>query len=108
MDDGKVVYYLELWRDWMKQSNHKLGYKSKSTGFNTGGIHSFEDMADEQDIKSAQIVDSCIDDLNAIERTSINVRWLGEQTLVNPIMIDTHYNVALSKLSKKLSEKGLY
>lgn len=108
MDEGKVIYYIELWQSYMKQNNHKLGYKSKSTGFHTGGIHSFDDLADEQDIRSAQIVDSCIDDLNAIERTAINVRWLGEATLVNQIMIDMHYNIALSKLSKKLTEKGLY
>lgn len=108
MDDGKVAYYLELWSDWMKGHDSKLGYKKKSSGFLTGGIHSVEDWEEEGDVKSAQIVDSCIDDLNAIERTAINVRWLGEKTLVNPIMIDVHYGVAVSKLSKKLSEKGLY
>jgi len=108
MDEGKVIWYLELWADWMKAHDNGLGYKKKSSGFLTGGIHSVEDWEEEGDVKSAQIVDKCIDDLNAIERTAINVRWLGEKTLVNPIMIDVHYGVAVSKLAKKLQEKGLY
>ena len=108
MNEGKVSYYLEIWSEWMRGNNSGLGFKSKSPGFITGGISSVEDWEEEGDAKSAQIVDSCIDDLNAIERTSINVRWLGEKTLVNPIMIDVHYGVAVSKLAKKLQEKGLY
>ena len=108
MEEGKVSYYLELWADWMKAHDSGLGYKKKSSGFLTGGIHSVEDWEEEGDNTSAQIVDKCIDDLNPIDRTSINVRWLGERTLVNPIMIDVHYGVAVSKLAKKLQEKGLY
>ena len=108
MDEGKVSYYLELWAKWMKADSHKLGYNTKSTGFLTGGIHSVEDWEEEGDAASAQIVDKCIDSLSPIERTSINVRWLGEQTLINKIMIDTHYDVAVSKLAKKLQERGLY
>lgn len=108
MDEGKVIFYLELWSDWMKEDNPKLGYKTKSSGFMSGSIHSFDDLEDEVNNKSAQIVDKCIDDLSPIERTAINVRWLGERTLVNPIMIDVHYGVALSKLAKKLQDKGLF
>ena len=108
MDEGKVIYYLEIWQEYMQSHDSKLGYKKKSSGFLTGGIHSVEDWEEEGDIKSAQIVDKCIDDLSPIQRTAINVRWLGEKTLINPIMIDVHYGAALSKLSTKLQEKGLY
>jgi len=108
VDSGKVIYYLELWRDYMKQDNLKLGYKTKSSGFLTGSIHSFDDLEDEVDNKAAQTVDKCIDDLSTIEKTAIYVRWMGEKTLVNPIMIDMHYDIALSKLAKKLPEQGLY
>jgi hypothetical protein len=108
MDNGKVAYYLDLWRSYMKHDNMKLGYKTKSSGFLTGSIHSFEDLEDEVDNKSAKTVDKCIDDLSTIERTAIYVRIMGEKTLVNPIMIDMHYDIALSKLAKKLPEQGLY
>ena len=108
MDEGKVIFYLELWSDWMKADNPKLGYKTKSSGFMSGSIHSFEDLEDEVDNSSARLVDKCIDDLSPIEKTAIYVRWLNEVSLVNPIMIDVHYGVALSKLAKKLQDKGLY
>jgi hypothetical protein len=108
MDSGKVSYYLDIWKEYMKPFSHKLGYKTKSSGFLTGGIHSVEDWENEGDSQIGPIVDTCIDDLNAIEKTSIYVRWLGEVTLVNPIMIETHYNVAIAKLAKKLQDKGLY
>ena len=108
MDIGQVSHYLDIWRDWMKSYNPKLGYKTKSSGFLTGSIHSFDDLEDEVDTKAAQTVDKCIDDLSTIERTAIYVRWMGEKTLVNPIMIDMHYEIALNKLAKKLPEQGLY
>lgn len=108
MDESKVIYYLEIWQEYMRSHDSKLGYKKKSSGFLTGGISSVEDWEEDGDIKSAQIVDKCIDDLNPIERTSVNVRWLGERTLINPIMIDTHYGVALSKLAIKLQDNGLF
>lgn len=108
MEESKVIYYLEIWQEYMRSHDNKLGYKKKSSGFLTGGISSVEDWEEDGDIKSAQIVDKCIDDLNPIERTSVNVRWLGERTLINPIMIDTHYGVALSKLAIKLQENGLF
>ena len=108
MESSQVLHYLDIWRTWMKHDNLKLGYKTKSSGFLTGSIHSFEDLEDEVDSKAAQTVDKCIDDLSTIERTAIYVRWMGEATLVNPIMIDMHYDIALSKLAKKLPEQGLY
>jgi hypothetical protein len=108
MESSQVLHYLDIWRDWMKSYNLKLGYKTKSSGFLTGSIHSFDDLEDEVDNKAAQTVDKCIDDLSTIERTAIYVRWMGEKTLVNPIMIDMHYDIALSKLAKKLPEQGLY
>lgn len=109
MDEGQVLYYLDIWKDYMQSmGSGKLGYPSKSAGFLSGGIHSVEDLEDSIDVSTAQIVDKCIDALSPIERTAINVRWLNERTLINPIMIDTHYGVAVSKLEKKLQEKGLY
>ena len=109
MQESKVIYYLEIWQDYMQpKKNHGLGYPSRSMGFSDSGIHSAEDWEESGDSIAGPIVDAAIDSLNAIEKTAIYVRWLGEKTLVNPIMIDVHYGVALSKLAKKLQDKGLY
>ena len=43
-----------------------------------------------------------------LSKTAVHVRILGEVTLINPIMIDVHYEAALEKLAKKLQERGLY
>lgn len=109
MDEGRVVYYLEIWRDWMQpKKNNGLGYPSRSMGFGDSGIHSAEDWEEAGDSIAGPAVDAAIESLSTIERTAIYVRWLGEKTLINPIMIDVHYEAAISRLAKKLQEKGLY
>lgn len=109
MNETRVIYYLEIWRDWMKpKQNNGLGYPSRSMGFGDSGIHSTEDYEESQDSVAGPAVDAAIEDLKGIEKTAIYVRWMGEKTLINPIMIDTYYGVAISKLSKKLQERGLY
>lgn len=109
MDDGRVIYYLEIWRDWMHpRKNNGLGYPSKSMGFGDSGIHNTDDWEESSDSIAGPAVDASIESLNAIEKTAIYVRWMGERTLVNPIMIDVHYGVAINKLAIKLQEKGLF
>ena len=109
MDEGRVVYYLEIWRDWMQpKKNNGLGYPSRSMGFGDSGIHSTEDYEESQDLVAGPAVDACIESLSDIEKTAVNVRWLAERTLINPIMIDLHYGIAVTKLAKKLQDKGLY
>lgn len=109
MDEGRVVYYLEIWRNWMQpKKDNRLGYPSRFIGFGDSGIHSAEDWEEASDSIAGPAVDSAIESLSAIEKTSIYVKWLNERTLINQIMIDVHYSVAVSKLAKKLQEKGLY
>lgn len=108
MDAGRVVYYLDLWRSYMKQDSHKLGYKSKSTGFNTGGVHSFEDMADEVDNDSARTVDKVIDDLPTMQKTAIYTIYLGQKSTMNDMVLEYYYDSALMMLQRKLKEKNLY
>lgn len=109
MDEGRVIYYLDIWRDWMQpKSNNGLGYPSRSMGFGDSGIHSTEDYEESQDLVAGPVVDACIESLETIQKTAVHVRILGEVTLINPIMIDVHYEAALEKLAKKLQERGLY
>ena len=73
MDSGRIIYYLDLWRNYMKSNTHKLGYKTKSSGFNTGGISSFEDLEDDLDFSAAKTIDQVIDDLPLPQKTSIYI-----------------------------------
>lgn len=108
MEEGRVLYYLDLWRSYMQSNTHKLGYNSKSTGFVSGGIHSFDDMADENDMSSARTIDQVIDDLPKPQREAIHIVWLGQKTKIVPDMLEILYSNALHKLGIKLTEKNLY
>jgi hypothetical protein len=108
MEEGRVLYYLDLWRDYMQANTHKLGYNSKSTGFVSGGVHSFDDMVEENDISSARTVDQVIDDLPKLQTEAIHVVWLGQKSKIVPDMLELLYRNALSKLGAKLTEKNLY
>ena len=108
MDLGRVAYYLDVWRDYMKSHTTKLGFKSTATGFMSGSISSFEDLEEIVDSDTARAVDSAIDDLPPMPKTAIYVRILGEKTFVDENSIDRAYGLALSLLEKKLTLKNLY
>jgi hypothetical protein len=108
MDIGRVEYYLDMWRDYMKTNNSKLGYKSKSSGFHTGGVHSFDDIADEVDSHSVRVVEQVIDDLPIAQKSAVNIFWLGISTNMDIDELMKLYDSALVMLQKKLPAKNLY
>ena len=112
MDEAKVIYYLEVWRDWMKlRDNHKLGYPTKSAGFMTGGIHSVEDWEEECDFEAARKVHAAIKDIGKevpMCSEAIHARLLGDKSMLNPMAVDMYYGLAIQKLAKKLQSRGLY
>ena len=108
MDSAKVIYYLDLWRDYMKHHNSGLGYKTRSTGFNTGGVHSFDDLGNEMDNESARIVEKVIDDLPTPQKTSIYIVYLGQKSMIDIKVLEDYYDSALVMLQKRLTEKNLY
>lgn len=108
MEIGRVLYYLDMWRDYMRSNDSKLGYKSKASGFHTGGVHSFDDIADEVDNHSVRVVDKVIDDLPAFQRNSIYVIYLGNKTMMDMKVLERYYDNAIAMLQTKLTEKNLY
>ena len=109
MEESKVLYYLDIWRDYMRYSGEtKLGYPSKSAGFLSGGIHSFEDWGDEHDVSVARTVDKAIDDLPDLQVEAIHTVWLGTTTKIVPDMLTLLYAKALEKLAVKLTERNLF
>ena len=108
MDSAKVIYYLDLWRDYMKHHNSGLGYKTRSTGFNTGGVHSFDDLGNELDGEAARIVEKAIDDLPSMQKQAIYVVYLTHKATMDTKVLEYYYDSALRMLQKKLKEKNLY
>jgi hypothetical protein len=108
MDAGRVIYYLDIWRGYMKGNTTKLGYPSKAAGFMSSGVTSFDDMHDEIDINSARTVDQVIDDLPKFQKDAIYFVYLGQKTHMNDTELELYYDLALDNLQIKLTEKHLY
>ena len=108
MDAGRVIYYLDVWHDYMKGNTTKLGYPSKAAGFMSSGISSFDDMSDEIDINSARIVDQVIDDLPMLQKDAIYYIYLGQKVKMTDTQLEINYDLALDALRVKLTEKNLY
>jgi len=108
MDAGRVSYYLDLWRDFMQTNDSKLGYKSKSTGFMSGGMSSFEDLEDSVDAEAARTVDQVIDDLPMLPKNAIYILYLGQKSMINDMLLEQSYDTAMVMLQKRLPEKNLY
>lgn len=108
MDIGKVEYYLDIWREYMKQDKEKLGFKSRSSGFNTGGITSFSEMEDDMDYDAARTVDQVIDDLPMLPKNALYIIYLNEKSMINDMLLQQSYDTALIMLQKRLPERNLY
>ena len=108
MDISKVKYYLDLWQSYMQQDNHKLGYKSKSTGFMSGGLHSFEDLGEQIDNDAARTVDQAIDDLPTMQKNALYVVYLSQKATMDTRVLEYYFDSALMMLQRKLKEKNLY
>ena len=109
LDEGKVIYYLDLWREYMKfGGNSKLGYPSKSAGFLSGGIHSFDDWGNEHDFASARTVHIVINELPLLLREAIEFAYLGHKTKLSDEELKSNYEAAIERLRVKLYEKHLF
>ena len=109
MDSGKVLYYLDLWKDYMKGNSGKsLGYPSKAAGFMSSGISSFDEMGEEIDITSARTVDQVIDDLPRLQKDAIYYVYLGQKVKMTDTQIELNFDVAIDVLRVRLPEKNLY
>ena len=108
MEAGRVTYYLDLWRDYMKSHNSGLGYKTRSTGFMTGGLNSFEDLGKQVDNDAARTVDQVIDDLPMMQKNALYVVYLSQKATMDTRVLEYYFDSALMMLQRKLKEKNLY
>lgn len=109
MESAKVLYYLDLWRDYMQGNSGKsLGYPSKAAGFMSSGISSFDEMGEEIDITSARTVDQVIDDLPRLQRDAIYFVYLGQKSKMTDTQLELNYDLALDNLQTRLSERNLH
>lgn len=71
MDDQRLTYLLQTWRDWMRESDSHLGYPTRAAGIRYKAGDDFDAMVDSLDRTMALAVDAAVDDLPLNERTSV-------------------------------------
>lgn len=107
MDESKVLYYLDLWKQMMQHNVLDLDYPNHSVGFLSGGIHSVSDLEDSIDFDTAIRVDAAIDALIPTERAAIYTIFMGDKFPYLNIKLQESYFHALDSLKIKLKQKNL-
>jgi hypothetical protein len=79
MNDQRLTYLLESWRDWMRESDHRaeLGYPSTAAGIRWRPPGDFDSMVATLDDTMALAVDAAVDSLPALERAAVNAVVIG-------------------------------
>jgi hypothetical protein len=72
-----VAVKLDKWADWMRGGAIGRGYPSKACGMESGGIHTSDDVHDQNDNYAARACDGAIMSLNPLQVAAIGVYWLG-------------------------------
>ncbi len=63
---------LHDWASWQHSYSPNIGYDSRSAGFGSGGLSSFEDMCEQSDNSTMRTIDAAIDSLLPAQRAAIN------------------------------------
>ena len=63
---------LHDWARWQSRYSPNIGYGSRSAGFGSGGLSSFEDMCEQSDSVTMRTLDAAIDSLLPAQRAAIN------------------------------------
>jgi hypothetical protein len=111
---NRVKLYLELWTEWMKDDRseiaRKLGY-SASKLIKSEASHDFDQLADSEEAKAANIVDTVIHDeeyIGVLERAAIYHFHLGARYPSDAGEIrEVAYAWALDGLERGINAKGL-
>lgn len=75
----EVSRALDNWSRWMRHNPIQLGYPSKSLAILSGGQSVsgvFEEICDDLDNQSAEVMDALVHDLPLNQRGAIYRRWL--------------------------------
>jgi len=70
-----LVLLLEDWAQWQSSYRPNTGFKSRSAGFSSLGLQSFDDMCHQSDNATMKTIDSAIDDLEPAQRAAINRKY---------------------------------
>jgi hypothetical protein len=105
MNESRLKYYLEVWKEWMLSERYGRGYPSKAAGFSSSGIGGFDDLSEQVEKADALAVDAVIEGLHPAQRVAIHHFHLSAVYKIRDI--ERQYESALDNLWRGLLARGL-
>lgn len=70
-----LICLLEDWAKWQASFRERTGFKSRSAGFASFGLSTFEDMCEQSDNATMKAIDASVDSLDPAQRAAINRKY---------------------------------
>jgi len=103
----RLLSILDDWKLYMKSSNHRLGYPSKSLGMSSGGestTDEFEHMVSAMDKQNVRTIDAIIHSLDKGQQEAIYAKYLGAKPpLAFYWQLDMAYDNLLTISSRRIN-----
>ena len=105
-----VVGILLDWSDWQNGYRVKVGYSTKSAGFQSGGVvgdSSSSDAYASADNARFEIVDSCVDDLTPAQKAAIYHHYCHSVYRMRDFELEESLLAAHAVLDRVFRAKGI-
>lgn len=106
-NEGRIKYYLDIWKDYMLRDDNRLGYPKKSVYCRSSSLASFEDMADQVDYSDARAVDAIISGLPMSQQIAVNHFHLAAVWRSSRESLEEVYDKALHSIERGLNARGM-
>jgi hypothetical protein len=105
----RVEWHLQNWRDWKRTGRKQGAWGYVAVGLSGGGTSmDFDDMVEESDRRVASIVDTLINDLQAVQSAAIHHQYLAAVFRFPRLDFKQSLETAKWELGKGLAKKGVY
>ena len=96
IDVERLKDCLVLWKEWMQQDGNRLGYPQKSIGLSSGGVNCWDDIGNDCDNYTVQIVDAAMTSLVQSQRVHMkDAVYISMGLLPNNWKYHYQYDMAL-------------
>jgi hypothetical protein len=103
----RLLSILDDWKVYMKSTNTRLGFPSKSLGMSSGGESTedeFEHMVNAMDKSNVRTLSAIIDSLEYGQREAIYAKYLGgKPPLAYSWQLDMAYDNLLTMASSRIN-----
>jgi hypothetical protein len=107
-DDIKAVKAaLDIWAEWMRRNDDRLGFGSVAVGFNTHSVSGWDDFERRVDKNMAINVMALYEDLTSPQQMAVDHFHLAAVWRPSRFSLEECYAEALAVIEKGLKRRGL-